>query len=343
MEAVTFRECVCVGKELFFWEATTITPMVIDLEQQKCSILEITNKNDFRGEPFDLITAIDRKIFAVERSGAYMCEYSLDTQRVRYIKIDCCWRADENFALMQSEENCVFIFDRKHGITIYDTDSDEVKKIAYLTSVEEIITGCKFQGKYYLFPKDGDQALRFDMKRNEWDCIKLKAPLVNVVQAISDQDSIYLLTETGKIVEWNLENSWKVIDEAERFYSAERAASRLCLTKESFVVLPSIASNILVMDKKNLKTQIYKDYPKDFKYSNNTWTKYAGFCETEENYFFACRTSHYVLKISKKNAKFTWIPSEMNEKKFFDYEQKFSVVIEKPHYLDLFIGKVCEH
>ena len=53
VETIIFRECINLNKKLYFWESSTITPMLIDLEQEKSSILEISNREELRGEPVD--------------------------------------------------------------------------------------------------------------------------------------------------------------------------------------------------------------------------------------------------------------------------------------------------
>lgn len=342
VETIIFRECINLNKKLYFWESSTITPMLIDLEQEKSSILEISNREEFRGEPFDLMTSIESKIYSLERSGVYMCEYSTDTKLVRYIKIDCQWRGDGNFALMQHDAKNIFIFDRKHGVTIYDTVTDRIEKIPYPIAVDEVITGCKYKDEFFLFPKAGDQALRFDVKQKKWCIVKMGAPLVCVIHAVAGQKSIYILNEDGLIIEWDTRNQWNEINVAKSFYNADKAVSRICLTKDDFVVLPSVEDEILIIDKESLEMTIYKEYPQNFKYSNNIWTRYWGYCENNQEYFFACRTSSYVLKISKETAEFSWIPSEINENLFFEYKQKFPVIHEKPRYLDFFIDRVSK-
>lgn len=341
MENIIFRDCTEINNKLYFWDEDTATPMTIDLEQRECSILDISNRERYRDQFIDLTTSIDSKIYSVERSGAYMCEYSIDTRQVRYINIGCQWRADGNFALMQHEANNIFIFERKHGVTIYDTISDKVEKIPYPIAVDEVITGCKYKDEYLLFPKDGDQVFRYDVRKKKWCTNKMRTQLFRVVHAVSEQNNIYILTEDGTIIEWDMGDNWNVINVAKAFYNTDRAASRICLTKDNFVVLPSVADEILIIDKESLEMTIYKEYPQNFKYSNNTWTRYLGYCENEREYLFACRTSSYVLKISKETTELTWIPSEIDENLFFEYEQRFPVIQEKTRYLDFFIDRVC--
>lgn len=340
MENIIFRDCTEINDKLYFGDEDTATLMVIDLRQQECGILDISNSEKYRGQFIDLVTSVDSKIYFLDRSGAYMCEYSTDTKLVRYIKIDCQWRGDGNFALMQHDAKNIFIFDRKYGVTIYDTVTDRVEKIPYPIAVDEVVTGCKYKDEYLLFQRTGDRALRFDVKKKKWCTVKMETPLIHVIHVVAEQNNIYILTEDGSIIEWDVSDRWNEINVAKNFYNADRAASRICLTKDNFVVLPSVADEILIIDKESLGMTIYKEYPQNFKYSNNTWTRYLGYCENEQEYFFACRTSRYVLKISKRTTDFLWILSEINENLFFEYKQRFPVIQEKPRYLDLFINSV---
>ena len=76
---------------------------------------------------------------------------SLDSQEVAYIKIDCNKKKDGNFALLTTENNQVLIFDRADGLTIYDIVSKSMCKVPYPQNGYEVITGCKYENKYYYY------------------------------------------------------------------------------------------------------------------------------------------------------------------------------------------------
>ena len=76
------------------------------------------------------------------------------------------------------------------------------------------------------------------------------------------------------------------------------------------------------------------DYPNDFKYVNNNWAKYYGYCETEDSYIFACRKSDYILKINKSDDGFEWINSSIESELLIRYKFANKIpIVEKKGYL----------
>lgn len=343
METIIFRNCIEKDNRLIFFSAREAIPVSLDLKSEETSIIKINNKELYRNNPFDLITELDGKIYALEIWGKYMCEYSLDSQEVAYIKIDCNKKKDGNFAFLTTEKNQVLIFDRADGLTIYDIVSKSICKVPYPQNEYEVITGCKYENKYYLFPKEGNKVFQYDVLAGKWDTIYLQGKWYNAMHAIVDNGSIYILMEDGTIIKWNVKEEVKFIDTIKEWYKSLSCVARICSTNDSFVILPSLGEDILILDKEKYEVKVMQGYPKDFKYVNNNWSKYYGYCETEDSYIFACRKSDYILKITKSNTNFEWIKSEIESEKMIQYRIMNNMIIqEKSGYLRyLLSGDFC--
>ena len=50
------------------------------------------------------------------------------------------------------------------------------------------------------------------------------------------------------------------------------------------------------------------------------WSKYIGYCENDTAYYFACRTSEYILEVSKLSGKLKWIKSKIDADEPFYYD-----------------------
>lgn len=334
METIIFRNCVKKDNRLLFFSAQEAIPVSLDLKSEEISIMKIKNKELYRNNPFDLITELDGKIYSLEISGKYMCEYSLDSQEVAYIKIDCNKKKDGNFAFLTTEKNQVFIFDRTAGLTIYDTVSKSIRKVPYPHNDYEVITGCKYENNYYLFPKEENKVFQYDVSARKWDTIYLQEKWHNAIHAIVDNGNIYILMEDGTIIKWNVKEEVKYIDAIKKWYLSLNCVVRICSTNDSFIILPSLGEDILILDKETYEVRAMQDYPKDFKYVNNNWSKYYGYCETEDCYIFACRKSDYILKITKSNTNFEWIKSEIESEKLIQYKiMNHMIIQEKKGYL----------
>lgn len=337
-EALTFRDCVYYKQNLFFFSENTNLSVRLSLQggediifPYNCQIISC-----------DLEICVGNVVYVLEVSGKYMMQYDLNTHSCGFVQIDCGCNADGNFAFLSSHDNKVSIFTRDQGeLVIYDIIGDTIERVQYPNANSNYyITGCLFGDKCLIFPKNGKDVLEYSVIHNTWKVHSLNYDLVNCVHAIAENERIYVLLASGKILVWNynLQEIEKIIN-VEEFYGTSLTASRLCLTNEKIIVLPSTAQDIIVINRINGQTSIYADYPEDFGYDLNkkNWSKYYGYCENDTEYYFACRTSKYILKIEKKNGKISWIKSEIDKFQAYLARNK-NFVYESSGDLELFIG-----
>lgn len=345
-DTVIFRDCAYANKKLYFFDANNVLPMSLDLENKKFQILSIENINQFHEIRFDLQIEWDKCLYAVEINGEYMCKYQLDTKHIKYFKIDCGKREDANFALLEAYNGYIYIFTRFGIVTIYDTRTEKIQQIQAEINGKEFITGCRYGNCYYMFSNDGSVILEFDTVYCMWKIhnnMDMAIQHTQIVQAVSHENNIYILFENASIEVWNVEQNQKQwINTAKSYYRKDVSVSRICVTDGNIVILPSLAEDIVYLDKQNYEIHCVDNYPEDFEYDirKKKWTKYAGYCESDEMYYFACRTSNYILEISKTSGQIGWIKSEIDIYEQFDYEFAYGVMYEKKEYLNLMLKRI---
>lgn len=343
---VIFRDCAYSNEKLYFFDAINVLPMSLDLKNEKFHILSIENINQFRASRFDLQTEWNNCLYAVEMNGEYMCRYELDTGYIKYIKIDCGKRKDGNYALIEAYNDCIYIFTRFGSVTIYDTRMEKIQHIQAVIEEKEFITGCRYEDSYYVFSNDASVILEFDTIHSMWkvhNSVDMANQDTQIVQAVCRKNNIYILFDNASIIVWEInQNQKKWINVAKLFYKKEGSVSRICVTDENIVILPSLAEDIVYLDKYNYEVHCIDNYPADFKYDTckKKWTKYAGYCESDAAYYFACRTSNYIMEVSKKSGQIYWIKSEIDVEEQFDYDVAHGVMYEKKEYLNLMLEKM---
>ena len=343
---VIFRDCAYKNEKLYLFDANNVLPMSLDLKNEKFRILPVEDVKQFRGSRFDLQTELGECLYAVEADGKYMCRYQLDTGYVKYIEINCGEKKDGNFALLEAYNDCIYIFNRFGTVVIYNTKTEDVQTIETPVKDKNLITGCRYNQSCYLFSDDGSAVLEFDIDSSRWkvhNSPDIAAGHEKVVHAVCNKTKIYILFDNALIVVWDVEKKQKkCINTAKLYYERNTAVSRICVTDKNIVVLPSLEEDIVYLDKQTYEVHCIGNYPVDFKYDSKkkTWTKYAGYCESDTAYYFACRTSNYILEISKISGKVRWIKSEIDIEEQFNAYKANQVIYEKKGGLQYMMEKI---
>ncbi|MBO5032041.1 MAG: hypothetical protein J6D08_09185 [Lachnospiraceae bacterium] len=319
--------------------------MELNLENEEFKTLPLIDIEKLSNKHLDLVIYEDGNLYVLDVSGEFLIQYSLSTFHYKYINIGCNKHKDSNFACLCAYNRKVYIFTREQReLIVYDVVKDAAERIQYPDVYSEYyITGCKLNDSYFIFPKNGKDVLEYDFIQNKWKIHCLHLDLVNCMHAIAENEYIYILLASGSVLKWNYySEKIEIIVSLEEIYKASNAASRICLTKEEIIILPSVAQDIIKVDRVSNKISTYKDYPKDFSYASDKkhWSKYYGYCENDTEYYFACRTSGYILKIEKQNGRISWIKSEIDKREMFRIylERNKSFVYEKEGDLELLTG-----
>jgi hypothetical protein len=139
-----------------------------------------------------------------------------------------------------------------------------------------------------------------------------------------------------------MENRKQQIDIAKFYYKSNPAVSRICITDRNIIVLPSLEKDIVCIEKQTGEAYCMDTYPPDFQYDagKKKWSKYIGYCENDTAYYFACRTSEYILEVSKLSGKLKWIKSKIDADEPFYYDIAHGVLYEKEGYLELMLKEI---
>lgn len=339
---VIFRNCVFKDGKVIFFQSSIAIPMAIDVQNGEGIVLPFEYNEKFRERRFDLVVEADGNIYLLDMAGKFICRYQPDTGKQSFIEIDCNYKNDGNFIHMDVVNNNIYIFPIVCGIVVYNYNTNAVKRVSYPVQVDEIAVACKVNNKFLLIDKQG-MAILYNTENNEWEDVTIPAELNNPMHVCYDNNYIYILCGNGSIVQWDMKEYINIINEPVRYYNEGLMASRLCLASDKYIIMPLLAEDILIVDRYTHEVTKYDQYPDDFYYTQKTWAKYRGYCETEDTYFFACRVSKYIVCISKKNGDIKWIKSQVNYDDYINYQMdKYDgIITEKENYLQNYIDDIC--
>ncbi len=345
LETVSFRDCIYSEDSLYFFSSLNSLPMKQNIKTGEITILPAYSKENLREKAIDLEILHGRNLYALDIRGEYLIKYNIDTYEVSYYEIACFHSVDANFAYMDILDNDIYIFTREAGkFVVFDTGKEEVRSVTYPDVGEDkYICGCKIEKSFFVFPQNGNKILEYAAGENVWRVHKLQENLKRCVHAAIKEDKIYILLEDGTVFQWDVKKeTLNKIDYNLPVYSKKNTASRICCTMDWIIILPAKAQDIVQINCNHYEAAIYRDYPANFSYDSDKkhWSKYYGYCENATAYYFACRTSGYILKIEKQSGKIFWIKSEADGWEIEKVNlEKGSTIYEKEGYLECLITR----
>lgn len=343
-ETITFRDCIYSQGCLWFFSSMHALPMKMNLLTGKIDAQPVYPKGNLRRKTIDLGVSLGRSLYVLEMRGQYLIKYDTDTYESSCYEIDCLHSKDGNFAYMGVQDNNIYVFTRETGkLVVFDACKEEIKNISYPGGREDrYICGCKMGESFFIFPQDGRRVLEYVIGNGIWRVHKLKENLTRCVHATVSENKSFILLADGTVFQWDIKNEkLNKIDYDLQAYTGQDTAGRICCAEDYIIMLPSLAQDIVRIDRNSYKADVYRDYPSDFVYdpARKHWAKYYGYCENGTEYYFACRTSEYILKIEKQSGKISWIKSEVDK---WELEKAFSgkdYIYEKEGYLEWLITR----
>ena len=329
-------------KIYFFNEASSML-MSINLKEHDSNVLRIKNITQYRKVPIDYVKMVGNSIYGLEMSGEYMLRYDMTSAEIEYIKIDCNDKLDGNFAFIDSDDTYIYIFTRQQGLVMYNYHKKTIYREKYPICNMRAAAVCKCGGNYVVFQNDSNVVTEYIPESGKWKNKNIEAKLNNISQAVYNKQNFYIICGDGLIIIWNEQNNITYVDAVKKIYNSSNAASRICVTEDNYIIMPSAGEDILILDRDLSTVKKYMDYPSDFRYADNNWAKYNMYSEDDEKYLFSCRKSQYIACVSKKDGKITWEKSEVDitERDIFNYETS-DVKKEKNNYLNYFIEDVVD-
>ncbi len=257
----------------------------------------------------DYVKIVGEELYAVSVDGHILLRFGFLDQKVEQYEIACHKCDDGNYACFFENQGFLYVFTRELGkVVVFNIITKSTSEIAYPTDSESMyICGIENGNKVVLFPQNGSNVLVFDYKEQRFTTVQLSYVLQDVVHAVAKNGVYYILLKDGTVVIWDSDlNTVSDFLGAKNYYCNSKAANRICQYGNEFIILPSQAENILVVDTLNGDVEEYGDYPVGFGYDDKGWAKYVHYAEYKDKLFFSSRTSGYMLIIGKEDKKIAW-------------------------------------
>ena len=333
MKELVFYNCIINERNIHFFDDKGL-PGIIDLDTNRMRYMPgITN---FRCQPWDMSIFHQGKIYAVSVSGKDLMVYDLDKAKCEYFFLGCDENPWGNFISIFAKNQEVFIFPTsKRAIRVFNIEKKEIK-IINNCEIEntDYSCSCNIDDEIWLVPRNGKQILVFNMVTKVFNSMESDLEIKNCVHAIHRKGKIYILNKFGGIYVWDIKGKKMDCFLAEQ--GQEKSAyGRIIYAGKRFILLPSLADNIQIIDMDKKEKTIYRDYPKDFGYSTRKWSKYYGYCEDENYIYFAMRSANYILKIDKNTGNIDWVKPILSEKEKYQCIVSYSVMLISEQQLSL--------
>lgn len=327
-----FSTCALVRGKLFSFTDFMRVPIMGDLHTGKITLLH-NLKNYDPVFSVDNMLSIGDNVFILELDGKRLMKYNIKERNCSYFNIDCNSKSWGNFAVFAHCGRSIYIFPiYEDGFLRVNIESGEVQKKKELYAVineykadkkqgGEITyfwQGCQLENKVWLFQRYGSLVVVYDMVSDTWKKYELSVRIKECTHVTSYSGSLYILNAEGKVYRWNMSNEpiEKVVD-CRRANTTDLVFSRIAVTDKRLFLLPALGKDIFYLDLNTKKIIKYDSYPEDFQYCGpENWSKYYGYCEDNDWYYFTLRSANYILTINKRNGIEKWVKAD-----FPNYEE----------------------
>lgn len=180
----------------------------------------------------------------------------------------------------------------------------------------------------WLFQRSGELVVEYDLESDTWREFELSIRIRECVHVTVYAGYMYILSAEGKIYRWNRKDN--IAEEIADCRSTSRmdfVFSRIAVTDKGIFLLPLYGEEIFYIDLKTKNVKKYDSYPEDFRYCELSWSKYYGYCEDDNQYYFAMRSANYILTINKRDGIEKWVKAKLSsyeeyKKVYFSYNRK---------------------
>lgn len=319
-----FSICSLIHGEIF--AITNIPrnlPITININSGKIGLLmDLENyAPDFAP---DMMLGDEDNIYVLELSGHRLMHVSMLDRKIQYYQINCHKEDWGNFAAFVQYRNTLYAFptylDKMVKISFksqnaqlawreYPINKKNKESIKQEDDLEYFICGCQMGDKVWLFQRKGRLAVSYNMESGTWEQYEMPLEINDCAHTISYGEQIYILNAEGKV--YAFEPQGMCLDEIADCSDEKAdggAFSRLAVTDKNIYLLPSLGSDIFILDINTREVKRYESYPEGFKYcAPEGWSKFHGYCEDEDHYYYAMRSMNFFLAINKRSGKERWI------------------------------------
>ena len=240
-----------------------------------------------------------------------------------YFELDYNGRNCDNYALFTSWGRKLYVFPRYGDkFIIIDLEKEKVQKNKILSSkiqanrknkekdtMSYFWCGCQLENKAWLFSKQGNMAVVYDMNSSMWQEYEIPGNIDNCVSVMPYEDKFYLLNSKGIVYCWDAKCALvEIIADCSNSSGDNTRFSQIGVSGKRIFILPALEKDIYYVDLKTRQINKYETYPKGFRYCGpENWSKFYGYCEDEECYYFAMRSANFMLVLNKQSGKEKWI------------------------------------
>ena len=318
---ILFNSCVQVKNTLYAFTSFAHFIVKFDLKTKKLELVKgLKNYKPFITQD---IKNDEESIYALELNGKRMSQYHISSHECFYFNIDCDKKGWGNYAAFAKRGNYIYIFPKyTNALVRIDMQENAVYKETQLYTESKyageafqkdedacFVCGCQCMDTVWLFQDWSNTLVAYDLSTSTWQKYEIPMKVRNCVHIIHYNDVLYILSSEGRVYTWNINDcSMELITDCTSEEEEKNKFSRIAVTDKMIVMLPGSGKDIVCISPDTKCTWIYRDYPKQFHYcAPDFWSKYCGFCENEEKYYFAMRSANYILCIDKRNSVLQWI------------------------------------
>ena len=316
-----FSICTYFDGFLYFFSNFSSLGMKMDLITNRITYIE-KSKNDIYENPdtVDGMEIVNGKLCILGIKGDCVCTCDLGGVGYNRITIACSEKEWGNYTAYTSYKEDVYIFPRYRRCII--KLNAHTQRVEYITELYkeveqyilqknwdycEFVQGCKVGTAMWLLSENGKLLVSYDMENGETKIYELPYSITNCQQLVYANKKFYFLVGNGTVYTWNfqkIDTLFTIEDTCDKEYEF----CRLAVTRQKIYVLPFLGNDIWVYNRKNEKVEKFETYPQEFEYlAPKGWSKYYGYCENEQYYFFAMRSMNYLLKVNKNSGQSDWI------------------------------------
>lgn len=317
-----FSNCALINNKLFFVETQSGLLANMNLEDGKIAFCPMLKGYFLRsGDIVDFICNYNNKIYALETSGKNIMIFDMEQNGFQEISLECDFYEWGNFVAFERYNTSIYIFPKyKNSLFIMSIKDNKVIKVTdYFENIEEVQCCCRIENLVWILPKSVSKIGAYNLSNEELSVYDLNLIPEICVDAVNVDENIYFLNRYGIIYQWNTINKkMKKLLILETKHIDKESMCKIISAGNKLVMLPALGKNIKILNLLTYEVEIYQDYPIDFLYNDIKWSKYCGYCQDDENYYFAMRLSNYLLTIRKCDGNLSWIKPKIpleNEKK----------------------------
>ena len=319
----SFSTCALIGDNIYAFTNHKRLPIKLNLKTKDIVLIEDLKGYDSQFVADEMQQA-GNNIFVLEVNGNRLMEYNIEKRTCRYYEIGCHKEAWGNYVAFAKWKEELYIFPKyKDKIIKINIESGKIKEINFLEYAKIVLNSPKdkvifwygFQDKnlVWLFGKKSNLVLVYDLESNTWRKHELSEKINSCIHAVMHNGYMYILSSEGKVYRWDMKNnSIKVLADCGDIKDGENIFFRIAVTEKNIFLFPSLGEDILCIDLKKKQIDKYMTYPPDFMYCGpDEWSKYYGYCEDEDFYYFAMRSMNFIPCVNKRIGNIKWLKLEV--------------------------------